>query len=270
VPFRPPRPLAQARRALSRLVGWLADRRVPTALRAPLFSLFARATGADLSDTRGPLEAYASLSAFFVRRLVEGARPVSADPRVVVSPVDGTVQAADAIEGGRLLQAKGRAYALAELCAGVGAELDWEGGFAWTIYLGPRDYHRIHAPEACRVGDVRWVDGERLSVAPAVLARRPVLATNERCVLRLESERGPLVMVLVGALNVGRIRVLGVPPGRDGAPPGPLSFARGEELARFELGSTVVLLAPRGGPRGTPLVAPGRTLRLGEPIGRWW
>ena len=257
------------RRALSRVAGWAADRRLPTRLRAPAYRAFARWTGADLAEARGPLTIYPSLGAFFVRRLVDGARPVSGDPRDLVSPVDGRVQAVGTIREGALLQAKGRSYAVRELLAGVGEEIDLEGGCAWTLYLGPSDYHRIHAPEAGRLAEARWVRGSRYSVAPPVLARRAVLPVNERCALRLETARGPLLLVLVGALNVGRIRVVGVPPGDSGAMARPVELERGAELARFEMGSTVVLLAPPGTAGAADLAPAGGTVRVGRPIGRW-
>jgi len=256
------------KRAVSLAAGWLADRKLPTPLRAPIYSAYARLTGARLDEVRPPLAGYPSLGAFFVRRLVDGARPIDQDPAHTVAPVDGTVQALDPIRSGTILQAKGRAYAVRELLAGVGEDVELEGGFAWTIYLGPRDYHRIHAPEACRLVETRWVPGARYSVNPRVLARRPVLSINERCVLRLETGRGPLLFVLVGALNVGRIRVVGVEPGADGPLGSPLERGRGAELARFEMGSTVVLLAPPGYAHPLPALAPGQPIRLGAPIGR--
>lgn len=265
----PPAVRTRLQRALSHATGWLADRRIPVPLRSPLYRTYARATGVNLSETRGPLEIYPSLSAFFVRRLAEGARPVEADPRTIVSPVDGRLQSAGVVRGGKALQAKGRPYDLRTLLAGVGEDLDLEGAYAWTLYLGPRDYHRIHAPEEGRLVEVRWVPGRRHSVAPRVLARRTVLPLNERCVLRLESVRGPLLLALVGALNVGRIRVVGVPPGLDGALPQPRTFARGEELARFELGSTVVLITPPALACRSLVDGPGVAVRLGAGLGRY-
>lgn len=252
---------------MSALVGWLADRRVPRALRPAAYRTFARYAGADLEEARGTLDIYPSLSAFFVRQLVDGARPVDAAPERLISPVDGTVQAIAPVGRGDFVQAKGHHYPVAELLDGVGSDLDLEGALAWTLYLGPKDYHRIHAPEAGRLTEVHWVRGSRFSVAPDVLARRKVLSINERCVLRFETARGPLLLVCVGALNVGRIRVTGVEPGVDAEPNREL--ARGDEVARFELGSTVVLITPPGSARPNVWTYEGRAVRLGAPIGRW-
>ncbi len=257
------------RKSLSHLVGWIADRRVPTFLRGPLYRTYARFTGANLGESRGPLTIYPSLGAFFVRRLEDGARPICDDPARVPSPVDGTYQTICPIREGSVLQAKGRAYGVRELLGGVGEELELDGGFAWTIYLSPRDYHRIHAPEAGRLTEVRWIDGARYSVAPGVLDRRLVLPINERVGARLETERGPLLLVFVGALNVGRIRVVGVEPAARADLGRGRELARGEELARFEMGSTVVVISPPGGLQPLEGSREGATVRLGEAMARW-
>ena len=250
-------------------MGWCADRKVPTFLRGFVYRSYARITGADVSEARGPLEIYPSLTGFFVRELIEGARPIDDDPNALVSPVDGAVQIVDAItDAGRSLQAKGREFALDDFLAGIGDDIDWRGGHQWTLYLSPKDYHRIHAPEACTLTEVRFVRGHLYSVQPKVMAKRAVLDVNERAVLRLETERGPLLLVLVGALNVGRIRVTGVPRDHDGKLDKPRTVARGEELARFELGSTIVLIAPPGGPTPHDL-SHADPVRLGRSIGSW-
>ncbi len=253
----------------SRVIGALADVKIPGPLRRPIFGGFARAVGADLSECLLPLEAHPSLGAFFVRRLVPGARPIATDADAVVSPCDGRVHEVGAVERGALLQAKGHSYSISELTDGMAKEQEWEGATAWTLYLSPKDYHRVHTPEAARLVAVRWIPGTHHSVAPAVLARRMVIPRNERCVLQMESARGPLLLVMVGARNVSRIRVVGVEPTTQGRLEHPRSLARGEELARFELGSTVVLLAPPGQTRPAPTLVPGHAVRLGEPIGRW-
>src|SRR5688572_18403605 len=200
------------RRASSRLFGWLSDRRLPRALRAPVYRTYARAYGVDLSELRLALEDHPSFGAFFVRRLREGARPLPADLRALPSPCDGRLQALDRVESGSILQAKGRPYEVAELLGAAGADLALEGGWAWTIYLSPRDYHRVHCPLVARLTALTWTRGELLS----------------------------------------------------GCPP---AFERGAELARFEMGSTVVLIAPRGGYSPLPALAQGAALRMGQPIG---
>jgi phosphatidylserine decarboxylase len=257
------------RMALSRAVGWAADLKIPTFLRAPIYRTYARGTGADLSEVLLPLDLHPSLGAFFIRRLKPDARPISTDRSLLLSPVDGTVQTACPIERGQILQAKGRSYALGEFLGGVSAGIELEGGFAWTIYLSPRDYHRIHTPEECRLSRVEWFPGARYSVAPKVLERRAVLSINERAVLRLETAHGPILLVLVGALNVGRIRVVGVNPTQQGSIDPPKPFARGGELARFEMGSTIVLLVPPGKVAPRPELVQGVSVKMGEPIGTW-
>jgi phosphatidylserine decarboxylase len=253
------------------MAGWIADRRIPRPLRTPIYRSYARFTGADLGEVRDPLAEHASLGEFFVRRLKEGVRPIAADPAVLASPCDGTLQAADSVDRGCLVQAKGRSYSLGDLLGSESDSRACEGGFAWTIYLSPRDYHRVHAPDACVLAGVRRIPGARFSVAPHVLARRFVLPINERAVFRLETGEGPLWMVMVGAMNVGRIRVVGEPLAVAGHPssknPHARRFARGEEMARFEMGSTVILVAPRGAGAPAADLLPGARVRLGQPIG---
>lgn len=263
-------------RTCSRLCGWLADRKLPTFLRAPVYRSYARATGADLSEVRLALADHPSLGAFFIRRLKDGARPFPGDPTLLPSPVDGRVQQVSPIERGTVLQAKGRPYAVAELLGDERAAAELEGGHAWTLYLSPSDYHRIHCPLDARLARLAWLPGALHSVAPKVLARRPkVLSINERAVLRLEcplpagapGHWGVCYLVAVGALNVGRIRVVGVDVHAP-APKPELSFDRGAELARFEMGSTVVLLSPAEGFVPDPRLVQGLALRMGDVIGR--
>jgi len=257
----------------SRSVGWLADRKLPRFLRPWAYRTYARFSGASLDEVRAPLESFPSLGQFFVRHLKEGARPIEADPAKLPSPADAMLQDLSVIAEGSILQAKGIDYSVRELLAGVGEDLDLEGGHAWTLYLSPRDYHRVHSPEACTLSEVRWIPGRFLSVRPKILARKPdVFAKNERAVLRLETEHGPLLLVMVGALNVARIRVIGVPTGED-VTAGERRFERGEELARFEMGSTVILVAPGPGEHAQlsplPELKQGQSIRLGHAIGLW-
>ena len=254
------------RRALSLAVGWLADRRIPRPLRGPLFRAYAHFYSVDLDEVLLPLAEHPSLTAFFIRRLKRGARPLDESPAALLSPADGRVLTAGPISAADRITAKGRSFSLSELTGGLSDSIAKKGGSAWIVYLSPRDYHRVHAPTACRLDEIRWLRGARRSVAPAVVARRPVLAENERCALRLRTDHGPLIMVLVGALNVGRLRIVGQENGRDGPPASPRSFARGEELGRFELGSTVILFAPAGGPTALPF-GEGQPILQGAQIG---
>ena len=258
---------ARFRLKLSHFVGWLADRKVPRFLRKPVYRAYAFGTGADLSEARPPLDGYASLSAFFVRRLVAGARPVASDDGVFVSPADGKIQAIDRVHEGSLVQAKGHLYGVRGLLAGLGDDVTLDGGQGITVYLSPRDYHRVHAIDDCELVDVHWIPGDRHPVRPKTLQRKPVFALNERCAMRFESAHGPFFLVLVGALNVGRIRVVGVEPGK--APDKPRAFARGEELARFEMGSTVIVVLPSSRSTADGALQPGDPVRVGEAIGRW-
>lgn len=258
------------RRGLSLFVGWLSTLTIPRALRAPIFRSYARGYGVNLSEVRLPLEEHPSMAAFFVRRLRDGARRFPSDPSVFPSPCDGTVQSVDEIRADTILQAKGRPYSVRELLGPAGQDVDFEGGVAWTIYLSPRDYHRVHTPVAGRLVEAHWLPGARYSVAPKVLAARAkVFSINERCVMRIETESGPLFYVMVGALNVGRIRVVGVEMSASGVLPQARELALGDELARFEMGSTVILVVPRTGPRPLAELAPGRTLAMGESIGHY-
>jgi len=254
----------QVKRRLSLLIGWAADRRVPGPLRTPLYKAYAAFTGANLGEMRGQPRDYPSLGAFFVRRLADGARTVEADPSLLPSPVDCMVQASSPVTNGMVIEAKERRYPIRTLLAGVGEDVDLNEGHQYTLYLGPKDYHRIHCPLDAQLTEVVHVPGDRHSVQPSVLERRRVLSINERVVCRFESEHGPFFMVLVGAVVVGRIRVVGVDPLHRGPILPPRTFARGEELGRFEMGSTVVLVTPPG--FHTPAAAQGATVRMGEAI----
>lgn len=258
------------RTGLSKTVGWWSDRRIPTALRPLVYRSYARLTGADLDEAVGPLSIYPSLGAFFVRRLKPGARPLPEDPGLLPSPADGRLQALDRIEGNSLLQAKGQSYPATELLGDLATPEQLEGAWAWTIYLSPRDYHRVHAPCDAELREVRWLGHSRWSVAPKVVAKRPRLyLENERAVLELAVGEHRLWVVLVGAVNVGRLRVVGVPQGGPASARRDPRFERGAELGRFEMGSTVVMVASPGLAEPAPDLKLDQPLRLGEVIGRF-
>lgn len=251
----------------SRVVGWLADRRLPSSVRAPAWRIFARIVGADLDEVAQPLAHHASLTEFFVRRLRADLRPIDAETGALVSPVDGRVQSIDTVgSAGDVFQAKDQPYRAAELLGSL-APKDLDGWRVWTLYLSPKDYHRIHSPWDGSLDAVDWIDGERYSVAPRELERRPrVFVRNARAVLRFDCNGVQCFAVFVGALNVSRIFVEHVASGS--SPHAPIPFSRGAELGRFELGSTVILVTPPEGARPLPVLTAGASVRMGTAIGR--
>lgn len=266
--------------ALSRLTGALA-RSTPPVLKDWLIARFIRAFGVDMREAAEPdPRAYPHFNAFFTRALREGARPVDTSPQAIVSPADGAVSQAGEISGGRVLQAKGRSYTAAELLADEPDAALFDGGSFATIYLSPRDYHRVHMPCDARLTGMRYVPGDLFSVNAVTAASVPSLfARNERLVCRFETAHGPMAMVLVGAMVVAGIETVWTGPV---APAGTSVLAfdlespatarqrgKGEEMGRFQLGSTVILLLPRGAARWGTEFSAGSPLRMGQRIGSW-
>lgn len=266
--------------ALSRLVGRLAaieQRAVKNFLIRGFMMLFK----VDMQEAAEPEPtAYPSFNAFFTRSLARGVRGMPADVAALACPVDGTVSECAALEQGRLLQAKGFRYELTRLMGGAVPDALMRGSFA-TIYLAPWNYHRIHSPADARLVEMRYLPGALFSVNGATVGAVPRLfARNERVACLFETGFGPLAIVLVGALNVGSIATTWagqVAPGPDrqaatwryaesGA--GAVRLARGEELGRFNMGSTVIVVLPEGGPRFMPEIVAGREVRLGELLAR--
>jgi phosphatidylserine decarboxylase len=261
--------------ALSRLTGRLARKQLPVWARPLVIGGFARLVGADLDEAELPIGEYARLEDFFIRRIKPGRRLFPADPEQIVSPVDGRVSARGRIEDDLLLQVKGSAYRLDELILHEAWARRFRGGSYLTIYLAPGDYHRIHSPAAGRVRGLEHVPGTLFPVNRWGLRRFPGLfATNERVTTFLETAAGMLAVVKVGAANVGGIRVKFHPlttnrpwnrySYTDYSSAG-IALERGEEFARFELGSTVILLLECGAFRLQP-PPEGARIRLGAPV----
>lgn len=266
--------------ALSRLVGWLAgieQRAVKNGLIRGFMLLFK--VNMDEAAEPDPT-AYPTFNAFFTRALAPGARGAPADPAALACPVDGTISECAALEDGRLLQAKGFRYELRQLLGGETPEALTRGRFA-TIYLAPWHYHRIHSPAASRLVEMRYLPGALFSVNRATVGAVPRLfARNERVACLFETDFGPMAVVFVGALNVGSIATkwagpVAPGPGRqastwryalEGA--GSVQLARGEEMARFNMGSTVIVVLPERGPRFAPEIAAGRHVCLGDVLAR--
>jgi phosphatidylserine decarboxylase len=262
----------------SRGVGWAASRRVPRPLRRPIYGGFAKLVGADLSVIDRPVAEFERFDEFFTRPLRPGVRPVAQGDGVVVSPVDGVVSEAGVAEGGRLIQCKGRDYTVAGLLADPVEARAFEGGAYATIYLSPRDYHRIHSPVDGRVTGYRHIPGAFFPVNPlSVRNVAGLFSINERLVTYMESEVGRVAVVAVAATGVGNITASydrdvrthrSGPPGRHGWAqryPSPKPLQRGAELGMFHLGSTVILLFEPGRVRLDAVRE--RVLRMGERIG---
>jgi phosphatidylserine decarboxylase len=264
--------------ALSRVVLRLTRSR-----RRWLKSLLVRrvvaAYGVDLGEAADPdVAAYASFNEFFTRPLAPGARPLPDDPAAVASPVDGVVSQAGSIRDGRVFQAKGREFSVDELLGGAPQRaLPFRGGSFATLYLSPRDYHRIHMPVDGRLVETVHVPGRLFSVDARTTRAVPRLfARNERVAALFDSAAGPFAVVMVGALFVSGIEtvwegLITPPSGRwvrswDHRDDG-LAFERGEEIARFNMGSTVILLFGPGRVAWSPELVPEAAVRMGAAIG---
>lgn len=261
--------------AMSRLLGAAARAAAPRRIHRAAVHAFARAYGVDADEADRPLAEYATFGEFFTRRLRPGARPVAPGEEVPVSPVDGTVYAVGVAHEGRLLQAKGVDYDVASLVAGAEAGRPFAGGAYATIYLAPRNYHRIHAPLGGRITGYAVVPGALWPVnPPAVRTVRGLFAQNERLITFLDTPLGACAVVKVGATCVGRIRACyddvvttHSPAARRHTYPSPLTVAKGDEIGVFEVGSTVIVLFERGRVVLDPQPA-GAALRMGQAIGR--
>jgi phosphatidylserine decarboxylase len=264
-------------------VGWWKNLLIATVVRLFRVDLSEAAT----SQRRG----YATFNAFFTRSLAPGARPLPDDPRAVACPVDGTVSQLGRIgvdgdgDGGsdddRIFQAKGKSYSLAALLGGSPRRAEpFRGGSFATLYLSPRDYHRIHMPLAARLTETVYVPGRLFSVDEATTRAVPGLfARNERLACLFETAVGPMAVVMVGAVMVAaletvwaglvapprgrRVRATSHPTTGEGA----VELERGAEMGRFNMGSTVIVLFAPGRVRWSRDLAPGTRVLMGEPVG---
>ena len=262
---------------LSRCLGALARCPWPW-VHQPLIRGFVRVFGVDLSEAeRREPDAYESFNDFFTRALRPGARPLPEREDAILCPADGTLSRAGGIRGSELLQAKGQHYSLLELL-GDDPALASEfinGSFA-TIYLAPRDYHRVHMPLPGRLRGWTHVPGRLFSVNDTTARQVPRLFTrNERVVAVFDTDRGPLAVVLVGAMIVAGIETVFAGqhtplPHRVRHQPADarMELAAGDELGRFLLGSTVIVLLPEGVGQWRDNLSAGTPVRMGEALGR--
>ena len=267
------------KRALTSFAGWVAGGRWG-GITTGIIRRFIRRYGVNMDEAQQPdPAAYATFNDFFTRALKPGARPLAQSD--LVCPVDGAISQFGPLQRDQLLQAKGHHYSSTALVGGdaaLAARFD-HGHFA-CLYLSPRDYHRIHMPCDGRLTRMIHVPGELFSVNPTTARGVPGLfARNERVVCVFEGAHGPFVLVLVGATIVGSMATVWhgvVNPPRPGQvrewryddSAAPVQLRQGEEMGRFLLGSTVVMLFPEGPLQFNPDWTPGRPIRLGEAMAR--
>ena len=263
---------------LSRMTGFLADLRHPVWLKDWVIGQFIRHFNVDMEEAKEPdYRAYASFNEFFTRPLREGARPIAEED--IVCPADGVISQLGAITEGLLLQAKGRYFSTEELLGGDEERAaQFNGGQFATIYLSPRDYHRVHMPVSGRLTATSYIPGQLFSVN-GVTAQNVdrLFARNERLVCYLDTGFGPVAVILVGAMVVAGIETVWAgrvaPPPRKPATvnyvslPQPVELAKGDEMGRFVLGSTVILLFPQGSMAWDERYVEGAVTRMGETLG---
>lgn len=264
---------------VSNLAGRLADHDRSPALKNRVIKWFIGRYGVDMSEAAEPNpEAYPTFNAFFTRALKPGVRPLADGEKTLISPVDGAISQLGQVTGDRVFQAKGQSFSLSELLGGKEATTaPFANGEFSTIYLSPKDYHRIHMPMAGTLRQMIHVPGKLFSVNPVTAENVPNLfARNERVVCLFDTESGPMALVLVGAMIVGSVETrwagVVVPGSRqvtstryEGEQA--ISFEKGEEMGRFRLGSTVIMVMPRGAVSWNSDQVAGKTVRMGEAFG---
>ncbi|WP_199610920.1 archaetidylserine decarboxylase [Flocculibacter collagenilyticus] len=267
--------------AVSRLVGKLAAAEAG-ALTTLLIKLFIKQFKINMAEAeKSDASDYKTFNEFFTRPLKDGARPLFEQDNTFVHPVDGAVSQLGPITNGRIIQAKGHDYTVQELLGGDAATaLPFENGQFATIYLAPKDYHRIHMPVDGTLKEMIYVPGDLFSVNPLTAQNVPNLfARNERVVAIFDTEFGPMSMVLVGATIVASIETVWAgtvtpPTGKsvfrwqyDTKGANAIHLKKGEEMGRFKLGSTVVLTFPENSIEFLPEYQAQSVTRMGEQFG---
>ncbi len=264
---------------LSRLVGRLASSQQPF-VRTLFIGWFAKRFSVNMAEAeKSDLSAYISFNEFFTRSLKADARPLSAGENDVICPADGVISQLGHIEHGKIFQAKGKDYSVEAL---LGADLAlaqaFTGGCFATVYLSPRDYHRVHMPVSGRLRKMIYVPGKLFSVNKITSERVDSLfARNERLVCVFDTENGPMALVLVGAMIVAGIETIWsghVCPNNDllfevdySDNTSPVVLKKGDEMGRFKLGSTVVAVFGAGILDLNPDLAAGSAVNMGQKLG---
>ncbi|EKF75955.1 phosphatidylserine decarboxylase [Alcanivorax hongdengensis A-11-3] len=265
---------------LSRLVGILARSEVPW-IKTTFINLFMKRFNIDLSEAEiSDADRFESFNAFFTRALKDGVRPLAEGETTLACPADGAVSQLGAIRANQVFQAKGHDYSLYDLLGGDSAlASEFTNGQFATIYLSPRDYHRVHMPFDGTLRNTRYVPGDLFSVNEATANGVPNLfARNERLVCTFDTAQGPMAVILVGAMIVAGIetvfsgQVTPLPKTvseTDYSNREPVTLAKGDELGRFLLGSTVILLFPEAKAGFDPALKAGSKVKVNSGIGHF-
>ena len=246
-------------------------------LKQWLIDTVTRRFGVNLAEAAQPDPTkYPTFNAFFTRALKPGARVPDPDPRVLLMPADGHVSQCGPIENGRIFQAKGQSFTAAELLGDEADATPFNDGLFATVYLSPRDYHRVHMPWTGRLRETVHVPGRLFSVGTAAVAHVPRLfARNERLVCHFDTDFGPMAMVMVGALLVSGVETVwsgeeipayGDRINRKDWRAENITLDRFAEMARFNYGSTVIVLLPRGVATLDPSLHAESPVRLGQKL----
>lgn len=261
-------------RALSALARRLAYSSNPAISRRLIDAVLAK-FGVDLSEAAEPdPRAYPTFNAFFTRALKPGARVADPDPRALLMPADGRISQCGKIEGGRIFQAKGQSFTAAELLGDEAAAAPFADGLFATVYLSPRDYHRVHMPWTGTLRETVHVPGRLFSVGTDAVASVPRLfARNERLACHFDTDFGPMCVVMVGALLVSGVETVwggveippyGGPVTRKDYRGRGIVVERFAEMARFNYGSTAIVLLPPGVAELVPQLAAEVPVKLGQ------
>lgn len=260
---------------LSRLAGLLADSERPW-LKKRLIALFSRHFDINIAEAvPADYEKYKSFNAFFTRPLKSGARTIDPNSNSITSPADGAISEIGYLDKDRLMQAKGQHYSLLALLGGDQARADqFKGGAFATIYLSPKDYHRVHMPFAGTLEKTCYIPGKLFSVNQVTANHvAGLFAKNERLVCYFSTEHGPMVVILVGAMIVAGIETVWsgqVTPKSNTINSIDITqnvdLVKGEEMGRFKLGSTAIVLLPAGKAKWNKDLANGSAVRMGQTL----
>lgn len=223
---------------------------------------FAKSYGIPLEEAEKEIREYRSLNEFFTRKLKSGMRPVHESEDGLISPVDALITFMGEIRSGTIFNVKGQDYTLQDLLNRSPRAQSYEHGYAFVLYLSPTDYHRIHAPVAGTLLESEHIKGRVYPVNDFGMRHmKYVLSRNERLITYMSHERGDIAVVKVGAMNVSSIRY---------TDENAVRWNKGDDLAYFEFGSTVVLLTSNGTFEPSPERRVGQKVKMGEPLGRFY